>query len=325
MIVKLSDDIRLLIMDVKYKSNDWPFNIYSNYLKKKYGCTVYRVAVDAGFSCPNRGDKRDTPGCTYCDEYGSQAPYTGNTTALYDQIIGALSFLKQRYQAEGFILYFQAFSNTFAPVQVLKSIYDYGLSLAPFKELVVSTRPDCIDAEKAALLASYKNQERDVWVELGLQSAHNSTLNLIKRGHTVEDFITAFKLLKHNNLKIAVHVIFGLPGETRTEITETIKLVASLKPDGIKIHNLHIPYNTTMYTQYLRGEITVPSSKRHLEYVIRALPLLPPAMVILRLTCDTPASRLAAPKNFLAKQQFYTLLKNEMLARKVYQGSAYHK
>ncbi|MBN1798281.1 MAG: TIGR01212 family radical SAM protein [Spirochaetales bacterium] len=311
-------------MNDKQTSDDWPFYIYSNYLKKKYGCTVYRVAVDAGFSCPNRGPDRDAPGCTYCDECGSRAPYVGDKTALYDQITGALSFLRQRYQAQGFILYFQAFSNTFAPARKLRSIYDYGLSLAAFKELIVSTRPDCVDADIAALLASYKNQKRDVWVELGLQSAHNSTLNRINRGHTVEDFLTAYKLLRHYDLKIAVHLIFGLPGETETEITETIKLVASLKPAGIKIHNLHIPYNSMLFNQYLCGEITVPGSERHLEYVIKALGLLPPSTVIMRLTCDTPSSRLAAPKNFMVKQQFYALLKSEMLKRNLYQGSAYN-
>jgi radical SAM protein (TIGR01212 family) len=320
MIVKLS--FLYLILHMK---NEWPFNIYSNYLKKKYGCTVYRVAVDAGFSCPHRGEDRRAPGCSYCDEYGSRAPYLGDTSALHDQITGALSFLKQRYRAQGFILYFQAFSNTFAPVKVLKSIYDYGLGLAPFKELVVSTRPDCIDAEIAVLLKSYKNEQRDVWVELGLQSAHNNTLKMINRGHTVEAFLHAYELLKGFDIKIAVHVIFGLPGENQTEILATIKLVASLKPDGIKIHNLHIPYHTNMFTQYLRGEITVPCPKTHLEYVINALSLLPPSTVILRLTCDTPAARLAAPKNFITKQQFFTWLKKEMLTRDIHQGSRYKK
>ncbi len=301
-----------------------PFNPYGRYLKQKYAATVYRVGVDAGFSCPNRGPDRAADGCAYCDEYGSRAPYLGNTTRLAEQICGSLHFLRRRYNALYFILYFQAFSNTYAPVRELKHIYDFGLSLAPFKELIVSTRPDCIDEQKAALLASYRHEGRDVWVELGLQSSHDCTLRRINRGHSVKDFINAYSLLKKYNLKIAVHLIFGLPGENREQIMKTVRFTAGLRPDGVKIHNLHIPYHTALYSQYLLGEITAPGTDTHLEYVIRALSLLPPSTIIMRLTCDTPAARLATPSRFLAKQGFYELVKREMLRRGIYQGSAYN-
>ena len=309
----------------KNKGLDWTFNSYSRYLKQKYGCPVYRVAVDAGFSCPHRGEKREKAGCIYCDEYGSRAPYLGGRASLHDQITDTLSFLRERYKAKEFILYFQAFSNTYAPVEELKSIYDYGLSLAPFKELIISTRPDCVDDEKAALLASYKTAERDVWVELGLQSAHDATLKLINRGHTVDDFVRTYKLLKEYRLKLTIHLIFGLPGEGMKEIMETIRFITVLKPDGIKIHNLHIPYHTELYAQYRRGEITVPSSEKHLEYVIKALLLLPPSTIIMRLTCDTPILRLAVPQIFLSKQEFFALLRKEMFSRNLHQGDEYAK
>jgi radical SAM protein (TIGR01212 family) len=310
-------------MNKAIKKQAAPFNLYSRYLKEKYGAAVYRVAVDAGFSCPNRDAGRTAGGCAYCDEYGSRAPYLGDISGLEEQIRGSMEFLRRRYAAHYFILYFQAFSNTHAPVEVLRRVYDAGLGTASFKELIVSTRPDCIDEQKAALLASYRHEGRDVWVELGLQSAQDSTLRRVYRGHSVEDFSKAYALLKKHNLNVAVHLIFGLPGEHDEHIMDTVGFIAGLRPDGVKIHNLHIPLHTALYAQYLLGEITAPSARTHLEYVIRALSLLPPSTLIMRLTCDTPAARLAAPARFWPKQRFYELVKQEMLRRGICQGSAY--
>jgi radical SAM protein (TIGR01212 family) len=192
--------------------------------------------------------------------------------------------------------------------------------LAQFEELIVSTRPDCIDEMKAGLLAGYRDSLRDVWVELGLQSASDITLRRINREHTVNDFLSAYRLLRSAGVKLTVHLIFGLPGEDLREILDTVDLVASLEPEGIKIHNLHIPYGTKMLEEYRLGEITVPGSRRHLEHVIRALEHLPESTVIMRVTCDTPASRLALPKHFRDKAGFYTSLREEMLARNTFQG-----
>ncbi len=297
-----------------------PVNLYSRYLRRRYGCRVYRVSVDAGFSCPNRGDFRGNAGCTYCDERGSRAPYLGETDDLRAQVEEGIRFLRKRYGAKLFILYLQAFTNTFAPLEDLRKIYDYLLSLAPFKEFIVSTRPDCVSEEIGRLLSKYREEERDVWVELGLQSASDETLKRIKRGHSVTDFLEAYRLLKAHSLKVAVHVIFGLPGESREDIMSTVGLLASEGVDGIKIHNLHIPVGTEMYEEYLTGEIVAPSSIRHLEYTIEALERLPPETVVMRLTTDTPRDRLAAPRRFWEKARFYEELKSEMNRRGTYQG-----
>ncbi len=146
------------------------------------------------------------------------------------------------------------------PPQVLRRVYDAGLALAPFKGLNVATRPDCLDAEKADLLASYHDRGLDVWIELGLQSAHDDTLRRIGRGHTAADFLSAYRLLVDRRLKVAIHLIFGLPGEGREEIAETAHWVARLRPDGVKIHNLHIPKATVLARELLKGEITAPSA-----------------------------------------------------------------
>jgi radical SAM protein (TIGR01212 family) len=303
-----------------------PFYSYKRYLKDRYGTVVYRVAVDAGFSCPHRGPDRCGPGCTYCGPEGARAPYLGGEGAagyagdLESQIRGALAFLKKRYGAREFILYFQAFSNTNAPVKRLREIYDRGLAQADFRELVVSTRPDCVDREKADLLASYKNGRRDVWIELGLQSFHDRTLERVNRGHTAADFVAAFRLCRERGLKICVHLIFGLPGEGWPEIEATVRRLADLRPDGVKIHNLHVVAGTPLAEEYARGLVAAPGPAEHLDRVVRALALLDPGTVIMRLVCDTPAAKLVAPRDFPDKQRFLALVRAEMERRGSCQG-----
>ena len=316
-----------------------PFISYSAYLKERYGEPVYRVSIDAGFSCPHRGAGRNLPGCSYCDEHGSRAPYLDshismkprvkawqnerNGVEIQTQVTRAIQFLRARYSAKLYILYFQAFSNTYAPLERLKKIYDFTLSLAPFREMIVSTRPDCIDKGTASLLASYRDLGLDIWVELGLQSASNQTLKRINRGHTVEAFSKAYQLLKSTGLKLTVHLIFGLPGEGEVEILNTIRVVSHLMPDGIKIHNLHIPMGSPIFKEFSAGEISVPTQLRHLQYCIKALELLPPKTIIMRLTCDTPQSRLASPRAFCLKTYFYERLRHEMNRAGTWQGKRY--
>lgn len=312
---------------------DAPYRKYSTYLKQRHGAPVYRVAVDAGFSCPNRGPRREEGGCTYCDSRGSRAVYqeqcyrspsdTSGLEYVRQQVVGGIRFLQKRYHVDHFSLYFQAFSGTYAPIDVLSRLYDFCLSLAPFKELIVSTRPDCLSAEVIELLTTYKKRGLDVWVELGLQSSHDRTLERINRGHTVEDFFCAFSELRRAGVLIAPHVIFGLPGEGEREILETITYLARLQPDGIKIHNLHIPLDTPLYKEYLLGEISIPCAERHLEYSVKALERLPPTTVIMRFLCDTPTEFLAAPKRFWSKSYFYKKISEQMVGQNTWQGRVY--
>ncbi|HTO23697.1 MAG TPA: TIGR01212 family radical SAM protein [Spirochaetia bacterium] len=298
-----------------------PYLSYSRYLHERHGCAVHRVAVDAGFSCPNRGADRSRPGCSYCDAHGSRAPYLdGCSGSLERQVQEGISFYRRRHGDGAFILYFQAYSNTNAPVDDLRRVYDHGLALADFRGLNVATRPDCVDGPKADLLASYRDRGLEVWVELGLQTARDQTLSRIRRGHTFADFERAFELLRSRGLKIAVHLIFGLPGEGAAEIQETVSALARLRPDGVKIHNLHVPVATPLAREFARGELTVAGPRRHLQYVISAIEQLPPRTVIMRLTCDTPAEKLAAPRGFWSKERFLSELHAEMRARGAFQG-----
>lgn len=306
-----------------------PYRTYASYLRERFGCSVYRVAVDAGFSCPNRCEgSRHGSGCTYCTEDGARAPYLGGEDldasnamdSLRRQVRDSLLFLRRRYDASAFILYFQAYSNTNAPAEALRRVYDAGLSLAPFVGLNVATRPDCVDADVADLLASYRTESREVWVEVGLQSAHDPTLDRIRRGHSVADFLSAYGLLKGRGLKVAVHLIFGLPGEHAKEVRKTMDLIADIHPDGVKIHNLHIARGTELAGEYMRGELTAPCAGRHREYLIDAIERLPSDIIVMRLTCDTPPDRLLAPRGFGPKERFLSSVTAEMRRRGAFQG-----
>ncbi len=307
---------------------DEPFRSYARYLRETYGAGTYRVAVDAGFSCPNRNGGRGSPGCVYCDGTGARAAYLLDRPAsgrfdrdvLGEEIQRTLRFLKGRYGAERFILYFQAYTGTNAPVPVLREIYDFALSRGEFRGLVVSTRPDCVDPGKGDLLASYQERGIDVWVELGLQSAHDDTLLRIRRGHTVRDFERAWLILKERGIRCAAHLIFGLPGEGLARILETIRFLNRLDPDGIKIHNLRIPMGTPLAAQYLAGEIVPPCGPRHVEYCVAALEALRAETVVMRLTCDIPASVDAAPASFWKKGRIYDTVRKAMILRNTWQG-----
>ncbi len=308
-------------MDRAAAAMELPYTSYSRYLSEVYGKKTYRVPVDGGFSCPNR---ENGAGCTFCSEDGARAPYLRSAGGLRDQVEKAAAFLRKRYGAEIFLLYFQASCGTNAPAAELARAYGYALSLMPFRGLVVGTRPDCIDEEKAELLGSYVDSNLEVWVELGLQSASDTTLSRIRRGHTTAEFTRAYALCKRHNLKVAVHLIFGLPEETARDMAATVRFVSGFRPDGVKIHNLHIPESAAMAGEFPKGELTTPGPQRHLEYVISALELLPPQTVIMRLTTDTPADRLLSPRFFWDKQLFVSRLVDEMRRRATHQGRLFN-
>jgi len=300
----------------------FPFNAYSTYLRERYGERTYRIGVDAGFSCPNRGPDRSRGGCRFCDESGSRAAYIANYEAadLAGQIERSRGALSRRYGASQFILYFQAFSSTYAPAERLREIYDAGLATMPFRELIVSTRPDCVDAEIAELLGSYRECLSDVWVELGLQSAHDETLRRVGRGHDVAAFDAALSQLRAAGVKVAAHVIFGLPGEGPEEMKETVRFLAERRIDGIKIHNMHVVEGTPLAEEYRRGEFEVPGPEEHLRNVAAALELLPRETVVMRITSDTGEERLLAPREFWGKQEFRRRLVEYMRAHDMYQA-----
>jgi len=305
------------------------FRSYSSYLKEKYGTPVYRVGVDAGFTCPHRA----AGGCTYCDAHGARAVYLRNSRNpglagrnlqdrfrfIRKQVEEGMAFLRRRYDSREFILYFQANTNTFGTLEELKLVYDYALSLASFRQLVVSTRPDCLGPPVVDLLRSYRTPDREVWVELGLQSGNDTTLERLNRGHRVRDFREAHDRLTRAGVETIVHLILGLPGEGRGEKEKTVRLLQDVSPRGIKFHNLHIPAGTALYEEYLRGGVAVSSLNRHRDELIFFLERIPPDTVIMRLSTDTPGGA-PAPRRFGDKNVLYQTLETEMIRRGTWQG-----
>lgn len=300
-----------------------PFYSYSQYLKEKYGTKAYRIAVDGGFSCPNRGKDRNSPGCIFCCEQGSRASYLDTAEAMEEQISRGISFTKGRYKADVFLLYFQAFSSTFDTVSNLKKIYDAALEIYPFRELIIGTRPDCIDEKKADLLASYIKPDFDVWIELGLQSANDKTLRRINRGHTAAQYEAAFSILRSRGIKISTHLILGLPDESWEDMAASIDFVNTLHPEAVKFHDLNITYNTPLFDEYLKGETTVPPREKYLEYLIKCLEMLREDIVIMRTTCDTYEKDRVAPRFYLKKGNFTDNLLRKMMELQTYQGRVY--
>ena len=316
---------------------------YSDYLQKKYGYRIYRVGVDADFSCPNRRGKCKEGGCVYCDSQGATASYLRtnessfshkslfeeeidllvnphNIKNIKDQIERGRNFLMRRYKAEHFALYFQSFSNTFAPVSKLKQIYDSALEGNTWDGLIISTRPDCIDEEKLKLIASYKQRGLDVAIELGLQSGDNDILKAMNRGHDVQCFIDAANLVKKYDIELCVHVLLGFPGEGKAQLDKTIAVINSVHPNAIKIHNLNITANTKLFDLYMEGKANAPCAKRHIQRTIYLLRRIPSDIVIERLICETPSHRLASPRLFPDKNNYLMRLENEMDIQNVYQG-----
>lgn len=296
-----------------------PYNDYNTYLQDKYGTKVYRIGLDAGLTCPNRDGTTGVGGCLYCNEKGSRSPYTVPGTTVAEQLSARIAHLRQTKDASKFIAYFQAFTNTHAPLPILKRTYD---QILPFKEVVglsIGTRPDAVDREKLELIASYKDG-REVWIEYGLQSSHDRTLEAINRGHSFADFENGVRLAKESGLLVSAHVIIGLPGETDKDIMDTADKLAMLKIDGIKIHVLHILRGSPMEKLYSEGRIDLPGQDEYVKTVCDFLERLPKETVIQRLTGQGDRESHIAPAWALDKSGTIEKIKKRMEERGSYQG-----
>jgi len=304
-----------------------PWTSYADWLRERHGRPVRRVPVDAGFGCPHRAGGRGSGGCSFCAGEGGRAPgpadamqpaHRGDRLAIRRQVEHAIA---HRRGTEAFLLFFQAFSGTDAPVDELARIYDAALDLAPFVALSVATRPDCLDESKADLLASYRGRGLDVWVELGLQSSCDLTLRRVNRGHTAADFERAAAMARSRGLAVAAHVILGLPGEGLAEARATARFLADTGIDGVKVHGLHIVRGSPLALEYRGGELTAPGTERLVAYTIDFLERLPPRVVVMRLVTETPPARLLAPRRPADKAAFTRRLADEMRRRGTCQGA----
>jgi hypothetical protein len=301
--------------------NEKRYLAFSEYLKNRFGCKVYKISIDAGFTCPNRDGSLGEGGCIYCNNQGFSPNTRRARASISEQIRVGAEFMRTRYKAEKFLAYFQAFTNTYAPVETLRLAYSEALACDDVVGLSVGTRPDCVPDDVLDLLSSIA-QSKETWIELGLQSAHDRTLELINRRHNVASFIDAVQRTRaRGNLKICGHIILGLPGETPDMMLDSARLLSDLGVNGVKIHLLHILKDTPLAEAHSRGEIPIFKFDEYVSLVCDYLELLSPDIVIQRLTADGPSDLLIAPSWAMQKKRAIDAIEKEMLKRDTHQGA----
>jgi len=295
------------------------FNPFSEELKRQFGCRVHRISIDAGFTCPNRDGTVGRGGCIFCSDRGSGSFGIARGATIAGQLEHGKEIMVRKYKAGKFIAYFQPYSNTYAPAEQLRGLYDEALAVPDVVGLIVGTRPDCLPPETIDLLGEY-HRKTYFWLELGLQSPLDRTLAKISRGHDSASFMTAAKTVKTVGIRLCVHVILGLPGESRDEMLATASILNDLGVDGVKIHLLHVNRGTQLAKMYEQGEIELLERDQYVGLVCDFLERLHPRISIHRLTGDG-GSDLIAPLWSSAKFEALNAIDTEMERRGSRQGN----
>ena len=279
----------------------------NNYLQDTFGEKVYKIALNGGFTCPNRDGTLGTGGCIFCSDAGS-GEFSGRAEdSITAQIEKGKERVKQKMKDGKYIAYFQAFTNTYAPVQRLRELYEEAVSHPDIAVLSVATRPDCLSQEVVALLQEM-NRRKPVWVELGLQTIHEKTAEYIRRGYPLSVYDGAVKALKEIGVQVIVHVILGLPGETEEKMKETVSYVGKSGADGIKLQLLHVMKGTDLERAYREGNCRMMEAEEYVRLVADCIALLPERMVIHRMTGDGDKKTLIAPKWSMDKKRVLNAL-----------------
>lgn len=302
-----------------------PYYSLDAYCKNTFHHKCYKIALNAHMSCPNRDGSLGNRGCIFCSAGGSgdfAVPTAG--LSIREQLDRGLSLFHDKKVGQDFIAYFQAYTNTYAPLPYLEQIYTEALDCPDVCGISIATRPDCLPDEVLALLAQLKNQYPDkfIWVELGLQTIHQPTADYIRRGYTLPCFEEAFRALSAIDIPVIVHVILGLPGETPQMTLETIDYLNNLKPFGIKLQLLHILENTDLAADYLANSFEALSKEDYLDLLVHCLTRLSPDIVVHRVTGDGPKDLLIAPKWSLHKRDVLNSLHKLMKEQGCLQGCA---
>ncbi len=297
------------------------YNAFSDELKRLFGCRVHRISVDAGFTCPNRDGTVGTAGCIYCGGAGSGSFGIARGLPVAAQLEEGKEVMIRKYKAGKFIAYFQPYSNTYAPVARLASLYDEALTVADVVGLIVGTRPDCLQPEVVDLLGEY-HRRTYFWLELGLQSPYDRTLARLNRGHDFAAFAGAVERCRERGLRVCAHVILGLPGETRAEMLGTARVLNGLGVDGVKLHLLHVMRGTRLAELHARGEVPLLERDDYVGLVCDFLERLDPRIIVQRLTGDGGRDFLVAPLWSLAKFEVLNAIDAELERRGSFQGCA---
>ncbi|MBO8158500.1 TIGR01212 family radical SAM protein [Thermosyntropha sp.] len=289
------------------------------HLRYKFGQKVFKLPLDAGFTCPNRDGTLSREGCYFCSARGS-GDFAGERGADIRKQIGQMQEVMHKKWKNGlYIAYFQAFTNTYAPVERLRILYDTAISCPGVVGLAIATRPDCLPDDVLDLLAEF-NQQTYLWVELGLQTVHEKTSRLVNLGYTYDTFLKSLSKLNERKIEAVAHIILGLPGETEEEMLTTGKTVASLPIQGLKIHLLHLMKGTPLMRFYEEGKLKFLTKEEYVRMVVDILEYVPENVVIHRLTGDSPRDLLVGPKWSLKKWEVLNSIDEEFIKRNTWQG-----
>lgn len=301
--------------------NGKPYRSLDYMLRERFGEKVYKVTLNGGMSCPNRDGTLGTRGCIFCSEGGSGDFAADVSLSVTEQIESQIALLSAKRPIQKYIAYFQAYTNTYAPVEYLRKIFKEAMSHPGIVALSVGTRPDCLGEEVLDLLEEL-NRIKPVWIELGLQTIHEKTSQYIRRGYRLSCFDQAVENLRKRNIEVIVHTILGLPGESREEILETMRYLNKKDIQGIKLQLLHVLKGTDLAYDYLAGRFHVYEREEYLALLIECLENLDPEIVIHRITGDGPKDLLIAPLWASRKREVLNLLHHQMKEQNSYQGKS---
>lgn len=304
-----------------YSDDNKRYHTWNYYLKKHYQEKLFKVALNANFSCPNRDGTCGIGGCTFCTSLGSGDCAGDASDDLMTQYQKGLQIMHKKWPNGKGMAYFQAYTNTYAPLSVLQDTFTPFFEADEVRAVCIATRADCLEDEKIEWLKKC-SQTKDIWIELGLQSIHDLTAAMVNRGHSFHQFLDCIHRLEGSRLKICVHLINGLPYETDTMMLESAKALARLPIHGVKLHMLHIMKDTKMANQYEHDDFPLLTKEQYIDIVIRQLELLPPQFVIQRLTGDGVQKKLLAPEWTRKKVILLNDIDKEMVRRNTWQGKS---
>lgn len=301
------------------KWGEKPYHSLDYMLRERFGEKVYKVTLNGGMSCPNRDGKLGTRGCIFCSAGGSGDFAADSSLSITEQIDRQISILSAKRPIHKYIAYFQAFTNTYAPVEYLEKIFTEALSHPGIVALSIGTRPDCLGKDVVTLL-SRLNRQKPVWVELGLQTIHEKTAAYIRRGYPLSCFEDAVKRLRSEDIEVIVHTILGLPGESTQDILNTMEYLNHQDIQGIKLQLLHVLRGTDLASDYEKGLFCTYERDEYISLVISCLEHLRPDMVIHRITGDGPKDLLISPLWASRKREVLNLLHHQMKENHNYQS-----
>lgn len=304
----------------------WGNKRYHNlnfHLRDKFGEKIFKIPLDAGFTCPNRDGKLALGGCLFCGSKGSGDFTAGSYFSLQEQFIKGKNMMHKKWSSGKYIAYFQAFTNTYAPIDKLREIYTSLLNEPDLVGIAIATRPDCLEKEVLDLLQEI-NEKLYLWVEVGLQTRHERTSKLLNMHYDYKCFLDSIHQLKARNIESCAHMILGLPGETRGDMIATGELLAKTPVKGVKIHLLHLMKNTALEKLYTDNTLQILSMDEYVNLVVDILEILPDNKVMHRLTGDSPRDILIKPKWSLKKWEVLNAIDQCLIERQTWQGRLAH-